>query len=108
MRSGSEMIGPQRILAPETWSRHGRWSIENQGFNEIVNAWHADHIYKNHPNAIAAFYLLVFLACGLFHALLTRDLEPTLRAACTIAFLAEKIRAAFYEAIPARASARGP
>lgn len=26
---------------------HGRWAIENQGFNELVNAWHADHIYKS-------------------------------------------------------------
>ena len=82
---------------------HGRWSIENQGFNEIVNAWHGDHIYKNHPNAIAAFYLLLFLAYNLFHALLTRDLKPALRAAYTMAFLAEKVRAAFYEATPLRA-----
>jgi hypothetical protein len=23
---------------------HGRWTIENQGFNEISNRWHADHV----------------------------------------------------------------
>jgi len=87
---------------------HGRWRIENQGFNEIVNAWHADHIYKNHPNAIAALYLLLFFAYNLFHTLLTRNLKPALRGAYTMAFLAEKVRAAFYEAIPLRAPARGP
>lgn len=89
---------------------HGRWSIENQGFNETVNAWHADHIYKNHPNAIAALYLLLFLAYNLFHAFVTRNLNHALRAAYTLAFLAEKIQAAFYDAIPLRASgcARGP
>jgi hypothetical protein len=82
---------------------HGRWSIENQGFNEIVNAWHGDHIYKNHPNAVAALYLLLFLAYNLFHAFLTRNLKPALRAAYTMAFLAEKVRGAFYDAIPLRA-----
>ncbi|MEK6779794.1 MAG: transposase [Candidatus Deferrimicrobiota bacterium] len=87
---------------------HGRWSIENQGFNEIVHAWHGDHIYKNHPNAIAACYLLLFLAYNLFHAFFTRDLKPALRAAYTMAFLVEKIRAAFYEAVPLHARGRPP
>lgn len=89
---------------------HGRWSVENQGFNEIVNAWDGNHIYKNHPNAIAAFYLLLFFAYNLFHALLTRNINKALRAAYTMAFLAEKVKAAFYDAIPLRAHnpARGP
>jgi len=87
---------------------HGRWTIENQGFNEIVHAWHGDHIYKNHPTAIAACYLLLFLAYNLFHAFLTRNLKPALRAAHTMAFFVEKIRAAFYDAIPLRARGRPP
>jgi len=87
---------------------HGRWTIENQGFNEIVHAWHGDHIYKNHPTAIAACYLLLFLAYNLFHAFFTRNLKPALRAAYTMAFFVEKIRAAFYDAIPLRARARPP
>ena len=87
---------------------HGRWAIENQGFNEIVHAWHGDHIYKNHPTAIAACYLLLFLAYNLFHAFFTRDLKPALRAAHPMAFFAEKIRAAFYEAIPVHARGRPP
>lgn len=87
---------------------HGRWSIENQGFNETVNAWHGDHIYKNDPNAIVALLLLLFLAYNLFHAFYTRDLKPALRAAYTMAFLAEKVRAAFLDAIKLRAGRRPP
>ena len=34
---------------------HARWDIENYGFNELVNGWHADHVYKHHPHAIEAF-----------------------------------------------------
>ena len=87
---------------------HGRWSIENQGFNEIVHTWHGDHIYKNHPNAIVVFYLLFFLAYNLFHAFLTRNIKAALRAAHTMAFFLEKIHGAFYDAIPLRARLRPP
>lgn len=85
---------------------HGRWTLENQGFNELVNAWHADHIYKNDPHAILAFHLLLFFAYNLFHTFLTRSLQPELRAAYTMAYLVEKLRAAFYEAIPLSARPR--
>ena len=37
----------------------------NYGFDELVNGWHADHVYKHHRNAIEAFALLAF---SLFHA----------------------------------------
>lgn len=29
---------------------HARWDIENYGFNELVNGWHADHVYRHHLN----------------------------------------------------------
>jgi len=87
---------------------HGRWTIENQGFNEIVNTWHGDHIYKNDLNAVVACLLLLFLAYNLFHAFFARDLKPELRAAHTMAFFVEKIRSAFYEAIPAHGRGRPP
>ena len=32
--------------APVVRLGHQRWDIENQGFNELVNGWHADHVYK--------------------------------------------------------------
>jgi hypothetical protein len=47
---------------------HQRWDIENHGFNELVNHWNADHIYKHDPNATECFLLIAFLACNIFHA----------------------------------------
>jgi len=47
---------------------HQRWDIENHGFNDLVNGWHADHIYRHDPNAIECFLLLAFLACNIFQA----------------------------------------
>jgi hypothetical protein len=41
----------ERIVA---WG-HQRWDIENFGFNELVNGWEADHIYKHDAEAIEAF-----------------------------------------------------
>ena len=58
---------------------HQRWDIENHGFNELVNGWHADHIYKHDPNAIECFLLLAFLACNIFHAFLALNLKPQIR-----------------------------
>jgi len=87
---------------------HGRWAIENQGFNEIVNSWHADHIYRNGLHAIAVLYLLLFFAYNLFHTFLTRGLKPELRWSYTMAYLAEKVRADFLNAIPLRVRLRPP
>ncbi|MBI3696438.1 MAG: transposase, partial [Acidobacteria bacterium] len=47
---------------------HQRWDIENHGFNELVNQWHADHVYKHDPNAMECFLLVAFLAYNIFHA----------------------------------------
>ena len=33
---------------------HGRWGIENQGFNELCNQWHGDHGYKYNAHALIA------------------------------------------------------
>ena len=58
---------------------HQRWDIENHGFNELVEGWHADHIYKHDPNAIECFLLIAFLACNIFHAFFTLNLKPEIR-----------------------------
>lgn len=58
---------------------HQRWEIENQGFNELVHGWHADHIYKHDANAIECFLLLAFLACNLFQAFFVLNLKPQVR-----------------------------
>lgn len=58
---------------------HARWDIENQGFNEVVNRWHADHVYKHDANALLTFWLMAMLAFNLFHAFYRRQLKPEQR-----------------------------
>jgi hypothetical protein len=63
---------------------HRRWTIENQGFNELVTHWHADHVYHHHPIAITAFWLLAFVAYNLFHAFVSRRIQPARRCCHTV------------------------
>jgi hypothetical protein len=72
---------------------HARWDIENHGFNELVNAWHADHVYKHHPVAILCFYLITFIAYNLFHAFINLNLKPEIRAGKTGSFWARTFSA---------------
>jgi len=58
---------------------HGRWKIENTGFNELVNYWHANHVYRHDPVAIEAFGLLTMIAFILFHAFIGLNLKPEVR-----------------------------
>lgn len=58
---------------------HSRWSIENEGFNELVNHWHANHIYKHEPKAILNFWIMTMLARNLFEAFYRRNLKSALR-----------------------------
>ena len=85
---------------------HARWDIENQGFNELVNGWYADHVYKHEPNAIEAFLLSIFLAYNLFHSRLTRNLRPPLQRGKPQVFWARLMAADIYRA--AAVLTRGP
>ena len=78
---------------------HGRWGIENQGFNELVHEWHADHVYHLNTNAITAILLLVFLAYNLFHVWLERGLKPALRQRHTAQYFSRQLQAEFYVAL---------
>lgn len=69
----------QLSLARVVSLAHQRWDIENYGFNELVNGWHADHLYKHEANAIEAVLLLICLAFDLYHAFILRSLKPQLR-----------------------------
>jgi len=60
---------------------HARWDIENPGFNELVNRWHADHVYRHEGTAMLVMWLLTMMAANLFAAFYGRDLKPALRAA---------------------------
>ncbi len=65
---------------------HMRWDIENYGFNELVNGWHSNHVYRHREPAIECFLLLVFLAYNLFHAFLALNLKPQVRQGKTATF----------------------
>jgi hypothetical protein len=54
---------------------HARWDIENYGFNYLVNAVVADHVYKHDPNAIEAFCLVAFLSVNLLLAFFTFNVK---------------------------------
>jgi hypothetical protein len=73
---------------------HERWRIENEGFNELANYWHADHYFHHHPVSIAAFWLMLFVAHTLFHCFL-RNLKPALRQGHSLMHGAELIKAEF-------------
>lgn len=87
---------------------HDRWIIENQGFNEAVNHWHADHIYTHDAHAIEAFLLLLFLAYNLFHAFWRRNLKPALRRRFTKKHIVAQIEADFRNGDLVTAQARAP
>lgn len=87
---------------------HVRWSIENEGgFNELVNSWHANHVYKHDPNAILAFWLLIMFAYNLFHAFLRLNLKPVVRHRHTAEHFARLMAGEVYEGIQFM-SARSP
>jgi Transposase DDE domain len=75
---------------------HQRWDIENYGFNELVQGWHADHVYKHHASAIETFLLMALLAYNLYHAFLRLNLKPEIRAEKPQAFWAHLIAAELY------------
>lgn len=78
---------------------HLRWDIENHGFNELVNSWHADHVYRHQSGAIECFLLLAFFAYNIFHAFFALNLKPEARHDTTMAFWVRLIAAEIH-AVP--------
>jgi hypothetical protein len=87
---------------------HARWDIENYGFNELVNGWHADHVYRHDPKAIEAFYLTAFLAYNLFHAFFTLNIKPALRCGKTDSFWIRVLTSEIYGETAEYALIRAP
>ena len=75
---------------------HGRWDIENQGFNELANQWHADHVYRHEPTAMVVFWLLAQICLNVFSAFFRRNLKPAAQAAMSMLHVARLIQAALY------------
>jgi len=81
---------------------HSRWTIENEGFNELVTRWHADHVYKHNDDAMLSFWLICLIAFNLFQAFFRRNLKPQARARYTMLHLARLIASSLYAEIPSR------
>jgi hypothetical protein len=73
---------------------HSRWHIENRCFNETVNMWNCDHIYRHNTNAIIAFLLLLFICVNIFNVFSARNIKD--KQIKTKIHLIEKIKAEFY------------
>jgi hypothetical protein len=71
---------------------HERWRIENNAFNELVNQWNADHLFRCAAHAIEAFLLLTCIALNVFQAFWRLNVKPALRARKTAAAIAGIIR----------------
>jgi hypothetical protein len=86
---------------------HSRWDIENHGFNELSNQWHADHVYRHEPTALLVFLLLAMICLNLFVMFYERDLKPAARRAATMLHIARRVAAELYAGLSAR-PARAP
>jgi hypothetical protein len=75
---------------------HRRWGIENEGFNELVNQYHANHVYRHAPTAVLVFWLLTQLCLNVFTAFFRRNLKPAARAAVSMLHVARLLQAQLY------------
>jgi len=80
---------------------HTRWAIENRAFRELGTYWHADHVYRHHPRAIEAFWLMALLALNLFRAFYSLNLKPIFRDRHTQIYIATRIAADYIHQGPA-------
>lgn len=58
---------------------HGRWNIENRGFNDLVNQCHFDHPFHHHPTALLAMLWIISLAFILSYAFFQRNIKSQLK-----------------------------
>jgi hypothetical protein len=90
-------VSKERVSTePFVITGHKRWDIENKAFNELVNSWHADHVYKHTPTAIEACWLLTMLAYNLFYAFIHLNLKAVVRESHTKQHFACLIAADLY------------
>lgn len=83
---------------------HARWTIENQGFNEIVNHWRLDHVCRHAAHAMLAILLIGLLAMNVMRAFYRRQIKPARRARESLSHVVALLRACFYREAPRRPS----
>ena len=81
---------------------HDRWGIENEGFNELANHYHADHVYRHEPTALLVFWLLTQWCLNIFTVFFLRNLKPAARTAVSMLHVARLLLADLYRP-PSRA-----
>jgi len=75
---------------------HSRWSIENNGFKEMVHLWHGDHVYNHNPISITAFWLTTMIAFNILHAFVELNVKPIFRRRHTFLYFTEMVKAGIY------------
>lgn len=75
---------------------HRRWGIENEGFNELVNRYHADHVYRHEPTALLVFWLMAQLCLNVFTAFFRRNLKPAARIGISMLHVARLVTSELY------------
>jgi hypothetical protein len=75
---------------------HCRWQIENCCFNEIVNTWNGNHVYRHSQNAISAFILFLFIVLNIFNIFFSRNIKD--KRISTKSFLIDLVKAEFLAA----------
>jgi hypothetical protein len=78
---------------------HERWAIENQGFNESVTRWHANHVYKHSAAAMLNFWLILMIAQNIFLAFYHRNLKPIFRKRVSMLHLSRLLASSIYQEI---------
>jgi hypothetical protein len=76
---------------------HDRWGIENEGFNELVNQYHADHVYRHEPTALLVFWLLTQWCLNIFTVFFLRNLKPAARTAVSMLYVARLLLAELHQ-----------
>lgn len=70
---------------------HSRWCVENEGFNELANHWHANHVYKHDAVAMLNFWLTSLIAYNIFRAFFLLNLKPAVRHKKSMLYFARLI-----------------
>lgn len=69
-----------------------RWDIENRGFNEGVNAYGLNHVYRHEPKAMIVFFLMAMLAMYVFVFFYRRNLKPEVRERHTMRAVSRMVK----------------
>ncbi len=79
---------------------HSRWCVENEGFNELVNHWQSNHVYKHEPVAILNFWLTSLIAYNIFRAFFLLNLKPAVRRGKSMLHFARLLLSELYGCLP--------